>query len=128
MLVPGRHDFLLPAGASLDKSFVWKSGSTVVNITGFTGRCQFRRTMDATPALDLTTANGGVVIDGTAGQFTLVADETMTGALFPDAEYVPTVDLGTVIKYFYDVELVDSAGKVFRLVEGEVSVMPQTTR
>src|SRR5947209_3763013 len=53
-----------------------------VDLTGWTARAQVRgHYSDTNPYLDLTTANGGVVLGGVAGTIQLVASASTTAAL-----------------------------------------------
>jgi hypothetical protein len=56
-----------------------------VNVTGWTSRAQLRAPADAaSPAIDLTTANGGAVItDGPNGKLELRITAAQMGALSP---------------------------------------------
>lgn len=116
MITPGLHNFTLYQGTTLRKSFTWLANNTPVNLTGYTGRCQFRTShQDPNAALDLTTANGGVIVDGLTGKITLYATDVQTAALMAD-------------KYLYDVEIVDPTGDVSRLVYGAVTMVKEITR
>ena len=86
------------------------------NLTGYTARMQVRATIAAASALlDLTTSNGGIVLGGTAGTIRILATAAQTAAL--------TIDEG-----FYDLELIDGAGAVRRLLYGAVTVSKEVTR
>jgi ubiquitin-activating enzyme E1-like protein len=85
-------------------------------LTGYTARMQVRATIAASSALlDLTTANGGVTLGGTAGTIRILATATQTAAL-------------TINEGFYDLELIDGAGAVRRLLKGSVTVSKEVTR
>lgn len=87
-----------------------------VDLTGFTARMQIRRNIaDASAVLDLTTANGGITLGGAAGTIRILATATATAAL--------TISAG-----FYDLELIDGAGAVLRLLQGTVTVSKEVTR
>ncbi len=49
MQEPGRYDFTIYQGASFDRTFTWRVGepSTLVNLSGYTGRMQVRSTVGA---------------------------------------------------------------------------------
>jgi len=117
MQSPGRYDMTIYQGASFDTTLTWKVGdpATPVNLTGYTARLQVRSSTDAaTTALELTTANGGIVLGGAAGTIALAVSATATAALSPGY-------------YVYDLELVNGA-TVTRLVEGRVTVSAEVTR
>ena len=51
-------------GADIALSFTWPSETTPTNLTGYTARMQVRRKRDSADVIfDLTTANGGIVLD-----------------------------------------------------------------
>jgi hypothetical protein len=116
MITPAQHNFIIYQGSTLRKPFVWQANNVPVDITGYTGRCQFRPTLDSDiVALNLTTLNGGVLIDGPTGTITLYASDAQTAAL-------------TLDKYVYDLEIVDTVGDVSRLVFGTVTLSKEITR
>ena len=113
---PGKYDFTLYQGATLRKAFTWKINDVLVNLTNYTARCQFRPTVDsATVILNLTTENTGIVIDGPAGTFTLVAQASQTDAI-------------TTPEMVYDVELVGPTGDVTRVLAGKITLSKSVTR
>ena len=117
MQSPGRYDMTIYQGASFDTTLTWKVGdpATPVNLTGYTARLQVRTSVDAaTTALELTTANGGIVLGGAAGTVALAVTAAATATLSPGY-------------YVYDLELVNGA-TVTRLVEGRVTVSAEVTR
>lgn len=51
-------------GSTFRKSFIWKSDSVAVDLTGYTAKMQVRATIKSSTALlTLTTENGGIVIE-----------------------------------------------------------------
>lgn len=116
MITPGQHNFTLYQGTTLRKTFTWLANNVPVDLTAYTGRCQFRASYAETvPALNMTTLNGGILIDEPAGQITLYATDVQTAALTAD-------------KYFYDLEIIDPAGDVSRLIYGTVTLVKEITR
>ena len=87
-----------------------------VDMTGWTGRLQARASIgDANPPLlDLTTANGGVVVNPLG----------LVEVIIPAADTAAVVWTTAV----YDLEVESPAGDVYRLVEGELKVSPEVTR
>lgn len=111
------HDFEIEQGATLLKTVTWKDDNgTPINLTGCTARLQARSsTSSPTVLIDLTTENGGIVITPLTGTLTLNMTATQTAALaFKRAKY--------------DLEVVDAAGFVTRLLQGSISVSPEVTK
>jgi hypothetical protein len=89
------------------------------NISGHGVRCMFRRTATATgpPVFDSDDNSGSLFIsDGASGQVRMNLSSDMTQALPAPWEGV------------YDIELTDGQGKVIRLLQGLVTINPNTTR
>jgi len=87
-----------------------------VDLTGYTARMQVRaKVTDTATVLDLTTANGGIVLGGTAGTIRILATAAQTAAL-------------TIASGFYDLELIDGTSAVRRLMEGAVTLSKEITR
>jgi hypothetical protein len=115
MTSPGTFNFTLYQGATLRQAFTWKLNGSIVDLTNYTARSQFKALItDTVPLLDLTTANGGVLIDGPSGTFTLVITSTQSAAIV-----APTL--------VYDVDLVAPSGDVTRIMSGTVTVSPAVT-
>jgi hypothetical protein len=117
-MTAGIYDTTIEQGATFSISVTWKdSNSTPINLTGYTARSQFRKTYEATTTvLDLTTANSGISLGGTAGTITLTASATTTAALTAPSNGV------------WDLELVSGGGTVTRLLQGAYVVTPEATR
>lgn len=116
MITPGQHNFTLYQGTTLRKTFTWLANNVPVDLTGYTGRCQFRASyQELTPALNMTSLNGGIIVDSLAGQITLYATDVQTAQLTAD-------------KYFYDLEIIDAVGDVSRLIYGTVTLVKEITR
>lgn len=79
-----------------------------VNLTGYSARGQIRKHYSSSNSVSFTTtvSNGSVVISLTANQTT----NMVSG------------------RYVYDIELVDPANTVLRILEGIVTVTPEVTR
>lgn len=96
---------------------VTDTGGNALDITGWAVRSQFRVAKAAAgdPYLDLTEVNGRVSIAGSSGIITLALTATETAALRAG-------------EFYYDVELEDPNGVVYRLLQGVVTVDPEVTR
>lgn len=116
MITPGKHNFILYQGTTLRKVFTWTADSAPVDLTGFTGRAQLRLTAgNPNIALDLSSDNGGIIVDGVNGKITMYATNDQTETLTAD-------------KYLYDLEITDTQGDVQRLVEGVITISKGITR
>lgn len=115
---PFKHNITIIQGATLRDVTTWKAGDPAlpVDLTGCTARMQVRaRVEDPIPLLDLTTANGGIILGGTAGTVTVYLSATATAAIQWKAGV-------------YDLEIEFGNGDVRRLMAGSVSVSPNVTR
>jgi hypothetical protein len=94
------------------------------DLTGYTARMQMRSAYNSGAAAEtLTTANGEISIANSNVSITLVA--TRTANIY--------VDLNSSSKpprtmYVYDLELIDNANTVSKLLYGEVTVYGEVTR
>jgi hypothetical protein len=115
---PAKHNFFVYRGATFSEQIEWKDENGVaIDLTGFTARMHMRDTLEAsTPFLTLTTENGGISLDGTAGTVDLLASAAATSAI-------------SATSGVYDLELVAGDGvTVTRLLEGLVTISPEVTR
>ena len=110
-------NFTIEQGITLSKIFLWKdSAGAVINLTGYTGRMQVRPSVSSeTIYLDMTTANGQIIITANTGSIQLLLSATTTNAI----EWS---------KAKYDLEIVSGAGVVTRLVYGNIDVSKGITR
>lgn len=87
-----------------------------VDLTGFSARMQIRAKLDdATVIKELTTTNGGIIIDNTNSTITVLISATDTAAL-------------TFSNGVYSLELVSSGGEVTALIAGTISLVKEVTR
>lgn len=85
------------------------ANGTAINISGYTGNCQIRKTYTST-----TYNTMNVAITGASGLVSLTMNSTVTANL-------------TSTRYVYDLEL-SSNNVVSRILEGTITVSPQVTR
>ena len=112
----GYHHFIIEQGATFGQTLTLKdsTGSTV-NLTGFTGAMSFKQTPTSTSTIvSLTTANGGMTINGSAGTAVLLISATDTASLDPKDGV-------------YDMEITSGAGVVSRIIEGTFSIRRNIT-
>lgn len=131
---PSNYPLTLYCGTTLDAaalSFVYKQGGAVVDLTNFTAVAQ-ARTASGSLIFDWSSANAHIVIDGLTGtvSFAVTAEETSALAAHIKANKpstfvagLPTYEVGV-----WALELTSAAGRVIRLVEGVLSLSPETVR
>ena len=120
MLEPIEVDLTIYQGATFKKSWsmVEKGTENPIDLSGYTARMHIRgKLKDVEPILELTTENGGITI--------VVAAESTSLDL-----YISPLDTAaiTATKGVYDLELIDIAGDVYRLLSGDVAVSKEVTR
>lgn len=101
---PGKLNLLVPQGSTYTKVFTWKSGTptaTPVDLTGMTFQSKAKHV--ATGAM-LVLSEYITITDAVNGVFQLKLPATFTDSLSST--------------YAYDIEVVDIAGDILRLVEG----------
>lgn len=90
--------------------------NTPVPLAGYTAKMQIREAIDSsTVILELTTANGGIVIDTTNYTIGINMTSTQTAAF-------------TFINAVYSLELTNVGGAVQTFVNGNLSLVPEVTR
>lgn len=112
---PGKIDLDIYQGATFRKRLVWKLGSTIVDLTGYTAKLQIRQAIESASTLvELTTENGGIGITGAEGRIDLLIEAADTAAL----------SFATAV---YDLELINGT-EVTRLCQGKVTLHKEVTR
>lgn len=112
------YDILVDQGATLLRSIGLKSSAkAVVTLAGYTGVMKIREsTASTTAVLTLTTSNGGLEINATAGTVLIIATPAQTAALTPG-------------KYVHDLELTEtSTGAVTKIIQGNLTVRAEVTK
>ena len=108
---------IFQGGALVKKFQVPDEDGNPLDMTGWTGRSQVRSAYNSeSPLLDLTTANGGVII--TTGYVSIYAPASDTDDLTATGN-TPAV---------YDVEVVDLEGEVYKIAYGNASILPEATK
>jgi len=120
---PGTWNPTIWAGATWDVTLgPITNGTAVVDLTGYDARLMARESYPGTVvALSMGTADGSIVLGGTAGTIRLVQTATQTAALGSATGQVQT-------QYVYDLELQSGGGEVTRLLQGIITVAPESTR
>ena len=113
-------------GATFGMTITIKHANNAVqNLTGYTARMQIRTGYDAASATEsLTSSNGEITIVPAEGNliFELASTRTANIPVNLANGYPPKSS------YVYDLELVDSASKVSKLLYGIVDVYGEVTR
>lgn len=131
-MAAGKHDFKIEQGADFDPVIQYlnpppdpdnapDTPGTPIDITGFDARMKVRTgSKTGVVFIDLDIAGGGIIIlDAVNGKFQIQLDAAATDAL-------TTADFQGGA--FYDFEIVDTAGRVIRLIEGTISFSLNVTR
>jgi hypothetical protein len=132
---PGAFDLVIHCGTTVDAAthlFTYKVGGTPVDLSGFRARSQARYQVAGRESIvfDLTTENGGVLLNAAQGQFALLMSADVTASLWRTG--LPAVrefsnrmlhDSG-----MWDFELVSADGRVTRLLQGRLLLSPEATR
>ena len=116
-MLAGRYNIVCDQGSSFTRIIEIKDADgDIFSLTGYTGRMQIRRDVDATAALmELTTANGRLSVSGALGQITLILTPAQTAELTRSG--------------VYDLEIVKTAtGEVHKVLRGEFRVEKEVTR
>lgn len=103
-------------GATFSRQVLWKDSLGVpINLTGFTGRMQLRKSYNSlTYIISLTTENGGITLGGVLGTIDILMTASQTAAI-------------TAGNYLYDLELVNGS-TVYRLLSGSIEVTAEVTK
>lgn len=131
-MTAANKDFICDQGAEFVRILTAKDDEgDVIDLTGYTARMQVRGAVGAAVLASLTTSNGGIAINGVAGQLTLKLTHSQTDAI--DVSGLPTdrVTDGNVRKSgpcaVYDLEVIDPVGNVSRWIEGKFLISQQVT-
>ena len=88
--------------------------TTPYDLSNHTARMQVRRTIDSPKMVELTTQNGGLTIDDDNGSITIQMADEVTASLTSSG--------------VYDLEIIDSIGRVSRVVQGAFTLNPEVTK
>ncbi|MER5649592.1 hypothetical protein [Streptosporangium sp. NPDC002524] len=110
------RDLVIEQGATYEDPLCISDEGGPVDLTGYSAHMQIRPTPDSATLLhDMSTTNGGILIDGPASMVTLFIDAAVTATF-------------TWQRGVYDLELTEPSAKIRRLFKGTVLVDPQVTR
>lgn len=114
-MLAGRYDITVEQGSTFNLSLVYKDQrGYVIDLSGYSAKMQMRPSVSSsTVAMELSTANGRIAIEGTSGKITLQITAADTATLSGSG--------------VYDLELSNGA-IVQRILEGSYTVSPEVTR
>jgi hypothetical protein len=114
---PRKYNMECWQGKTFDEPFYFMDEyENIIDLSGYTGRMQVRTAIDATDvAIELTTANGRVIIDPSEGLVRLFIAPTDTALLAAGS-------------YKYDLELITASGRVYGPLYGSFKVKAEVTR
>lgn len=113
------YDIIVDQGATLLRSIGLKnSAKRAVPLVGYTGvmEIRYQKTESTEVVLTLTTENGGIEVNASAGTVLIIASPAQTAALTPG-------------KYVYDLEMTEtSTGSVTKIIQGNLTVRAEVTK
>jgi len=113
---PGRYNIAVYQGTTFQLSPIWKVDNLPVDLTGYTASMQVRQFVDSASVLvELSTANGKIVITSALGQINLTLTSSQTAALSPAGNYL------------YDLNLTSPGGYVYKILQGAFVVNASVT-
>ena len=116
-MIAGIYNITCEQGATFTRTFtITDPAGDVVNLTSYTGRMQVRREVDSSTALiELTSANGRLVIVPLLGEITITLTPDLTAGITRDG--------------VYDLEIVNTGtGVVYRVLKGSFKIDKEVTR
>ncbi len=121
-----RYNLEMWQGATFTMTITVKdSAGNVQNLTGYSARMQMRTSYDAASATEsLTSSNGEITITAAEGNLAFQLAATRTANIPVDL----TNGKPPKTVYVYDLELVDNANTVSKLLYGDVNVYGEVTR
>ena len=140
-----RQDLIVQEGETWAFSCVWRRNGSIVNLTGYTARASIRTAYSGTLVMDLSTANGRMVLGGPDGAISLSLSAADTaGMLNAVTPWLATYEgelseeaasQGAVRRFIrkpseaaeqwvYDVDVISPAGVVSRVMQGRCFAFP----
>lgn len=115
-MIAGVYNFTIYQGATFSREITVKDANNdLYDFTNHTARMHIRSEVDSsTTMIELTTENGRITLGGTLGTVDLLIDADDTALLTTDG--------------VYDLEIINSSGRVDRLLKGAVTLDLEVTR
>lgn len=125
-ITENKHNLTMWQGSTFGLSITVKyANNTVQNLTSYGARMQIRPSYNSgTVTESLSSSNGEITIDGPTGNVVLELAATRTANISVDM----TNGNPPKSKYVYDLELIDTANNVSKLIYGDVIVYGEVTR
>ena len=122
-----RYKLEIWQGSTFSLTITVKDGSSnTQNITGYDAMMQIRSGYDAANATEtMSVSNGEITIDGANGNVYIELAATRTANIPVD---VTGSGIPPKTIYVYDLELIDDAGRVSKLLYGTADVYAEVTR
>jgi hypothetical protein len=108
---PGRYNITVVNGTTFTLAPSWQINNLAVNLTGYSADMQVRD-ISNNLIVELSTANGNAVITPAIGQVTFSLTATQTSAA--------NLPVGN---YNYAINLTDSVGNVYQILQGVFAVV-----
>ncbi len=126
----GLYDITIEQGADWRLVLTWKDAAgDPMQLNGYTGRMQVRETWNSkTKIFELTTGNGGIVLDAANGGITLHLPAAVTTAYQVNPAKTAWIDGKQAQQLVFDLEMIDGQGGVTRLVQGAALFIPEVTK
>ena len=99
-------------GKSLDFCIIW-GGSTPIDITGYQAHFQ-ARDLNSNILLNLDTNNGGIAVNGVAGEMRVKAAPSITGLVSKPGRY--------------ELELTNQSGDIYRVISGSIAPVDEVVQ
>lgn len=124
----GKLDLIAEQGATFNPVLTVKGpGDVLMDLTGYTARMQVKDSYASlTPAITLTTENGGITLGGALGTISILIAATVMEAIDVPANVGQPTSQPTRL-FVYDLELV-TGSVVRRLVYGNFTVSGEVTK
>jgi predicted secreted Zn-dependent protease len=116
-MIAGIYNITCEQGATFTRTFtITDPDGDIVDLSGYTGRMQVRRDVESSAALiELTSANGRLVITPLLGEITINLTPALTAGITRDG--------------IYDLEIVNTtSGVVYRVLKGSFKIDKEVTR
>jgi hypothetical protein len=117
VMIAGIYNITCEQGSTLTRTFrVQNPDETVYNLQGYHARMQIRRDVDSETILFTATSNpsAGIQISTTFGEISLTMTATQTAAIQRSG--------------YYDLEIYNSSGIVYKVVKGKFNLAKEATR
>lgn len=115
-MIAGDYNINIEQGATFERTItVTDEEGTPINLTGYTARMQIRPEIDSSTIFaELTTENNLIVLGETPGTISLTINASTTSSMTREG--------------VYDLEIISSGGKIYRLLKGLVRIDHEVTR